>query len=184
MTETKPHSDQLTDLRRQAEDIVGEKAAQLPKNFAAHSPEEVQRAFHELQVHQIELEMQNEILRQTQVKLEAASTRYFDLYNLAPVGYCTLSEEGMILEVNLTFAALLGMAKSNLVKQPLAHFIYKEDQDIYFLYRKQLFEMGKPPACELRMVRTGIAPPPILGESCGDCRAVRFRRVCVQGCDQ
>ena len=161
MTETKPHSDQLTDLRRQAEDIVGEKAAQLPKNFAAHSPEEVQRAFHDLQVHQIELEMQNEILRQTQVKLEAASTRYFDLYNLAPVGYCTLSEEGMILEVNLTFAALLGMAKSNLVKQPLAHFIYKEDHDIYFKYRRQLFKTGKPPACELRMVRTGIAPPPL-----------------------
>ena len=171
MTETKPRSGHVIDLRRQAEEIAGEKAAELPENLSAHSPEEVQRAFHELEVHQIELEMQNEILHQTQVALNATNTRYFDLYNQAPVGYCTLSEQGLILEANLTIATLLGETSNNLVKQPLAHFVHEEDQDIYFQYRRQLSVTEKPQTLELRMVRTGTAPPPILGGSCGNCRA-------------
>ena len=99
---------------------------------------------HELRVHQIELEMQNEELRRAQEELEASRARYFDLYDLAPVGYFTLSEEGLILEANLTAARLLGVARGALVKQPLTRFILPEDQDIYYLHRKQLFETGAP----------------------------------------
>ena len=91
---------------------------------------------HELRVHQIELEMQNEELRRAQAELDAARARYFDLYDLAPVGYCTLSEQGLILEANLTAATLLGVARGALVKQPFTRFILKEDQDIYYLHRK------------------------------------------------
>ena len=108
---------------------------------------------HELRVHQIELEMQNEELRRTQAELDAARARYFDLYDLAPVGYCTLTEKGLILEANLTAATLLGVARGALVKQPITRFILKEDQDIYYLHRKQLFETGEPQACELRMLK-------------------------------
>ena len=108
------------------------------------SPEETRRALHELQVHQIELEMQNEELRRTQEELEASRARYFDLYDLAPVGYFTLSEQGLILEANLTAARLLGVARGALVKQPLSRFILPEDQDIYYLHRKELLETGAP----------------------------------------
>ena len=97
--------------------------------------------------------MQNEELRRAQVELDAARARYFDLYDLAPVGYCTVSEEGLILEANLTAASLLGVARGALVGQRLTGFILPEDEDIYYLHRKQLFETGEPQACELRMVK-------------------------------
>ena len=89
-------------LRRQAEKIAREKAAQSPEDIESLSPDEIRQILHELRVHQIELEMQNEELRLAQVKMDAARARYFNLYDLAPVGYCTLSEKGLILEGNLT----------------------------------------------------------------------------------
>jgi PAS domain S-box-containing protein len=140
-------------LRRRAEAIARGKPAPPPENLKALSPEETRRTLHELHVHQIELEMQNEELRRAQVELDAARARYFDLYDLAPVGYCTVSEQGLILEANLTAASLLGVARGALVGQRLTSFILPEDEDIYYLHRKELFETGAPQACELRMVR-------------------------------
>ena len=102
--------------------------------------------------------MQNEELHRTQVELEASRARYFDLYDLAPVGYVTLSEQGLILEANLTAATLLGVARGALVKRPLPRFILPEDQDIYYRHRKQLFETSAPQVCELRMLRADAAP--------------------------
>jgi PAS domain S-box-containing protein len=97
--------------------------------------------------------MQNEELRRAQAELDDARARYFDLYDLAPVGYCTLSEQGLILETNLTAVILLGVPRGALVKQPISRFILKEDHDIYYLHRKQLFETGAPQVCELRLVK-------------------------------
>jgi PAS domain S-box-containing protein len=145
--------EQAAELRRRAEEMSGETAAQSPENLEALSPEETQQTIHELRVHQIELEMQNEELRRAQTELDAARARYFDLYDLAPVSYCTISEKGLILESNLTAATLLGVARGALVKQPFSRFILKEDQDIYYLHRKQLFETGEPQEFELRMVK-------------------------------
>ena len=79
-------------LRRRAEDVFQEKAAGMPGNLEALSPDEVRQMLHELRVHQIELEMQNEELRRAQAELDASRARYFDLYDLAPVGYFTLNE--------------------------------------------------------------------------------------------
>jgi PAS domain S-box-containing protein len=139
-----------SDLRRKAE----QKVALSPEHNTCLSLNETRRMIHELRVHQIELEMQNEELRQTQEELNAARVRYFDLYDLAPVGYCTLSEEGLFLEANLTATTLLGLHRSKLVGQPISKFIFKEDEDIYYLFRKQLFATGEPQVCELRMVKS------------------------------
>jgi PAS domain S-box-containing protein len=121
--------------------------------LTACKPEEIQQVLHELRVHQIELEMQNEELRLAQAEIQAGRDRYFDLYDLAPVGYCTLSGKGLILEANLTLAALLGTARGMLVKQPISRFIFKDDQDTYYLHRKLLLETGEAQICEMRLVR-------------------------------
>src|SRR6202011_2882519 len=122
-----PESDSRQALRKRAEAMAREKAAQAPENLEARTPEALDRTLHELRVHQIELEMQNEELRRTQEELEASRARYFDLYDLAPIGYFTLSEEGLILEANLTAAKLLGVTRDALVKQPLSRFVFPED---------------------------------------------------------
>ncbi len=143
---------QTTELRRQAEKITREKTDKPPENIEELSLEETRRMLHELRVHQIELEMQNENLRMAQEELDTARARYYDLYDLAPVGYCTLSQKGLILDTNLTAATLLGVARSALVREPLSRFIHKEDQDIYYRHLKRLVETGMPQNCELRML--------------------------------
>jgi PAS domain S-box-containing protein len=130
----------------------------MPENIEVFSPEAARRALHDLRVHQIELEMQNEELRRTQQELEASRERYFDLYDLAPVGYFTLTEKGLILEANLTAAKLLGVARGVLVKQPLSHFILPEDQDTYYLHRKALLETGAPQEWEFRLLKKDAGP--------------------------
>jgi len=152
-----PEADSGQALRQQAEAIARNKAAQVPENLNPLSPGEARRVLHELQVHQIELEMQNEELRRTQVELEASRARYFDLYDLAPVGYFTIGEQGLILEANLTAAKLLGVARGTLIKQPLSRFILPEDQDIHYRHRRQLFETGAPQVWELRLARKDAA---------------------------
>ena len=146
--------EQFAEMRRAAE----RKAALLPENLKAMSPEETQHVVHELQVHQIQLEMQNENLRLAYAELEAMRARYFDLYDMAPVGYFTLSKEGMILETNLTAATMLDVLRDSLVNRPVSQFIFNEDQDIYYLHRGQLFQTGEPQACELRMVKKDGEP--------------------------
>jgi PAS domain S-box-containing protein len=117
---------------------------------------------HALEVQQIELEMQNEELSQSRAALETSRLRYFDLYDLAPVGYCTLSEAaanpGLILEANLTAATLLGVARGKLVRQTFSRFIAREGADTFHLLRKQLGDTGAAAPCELQMVRQDGTP--------------------------
>jgi PAS domain S-box-containing protein len=153
MTDKKTGSDYAANLRWRAEKLFREKAIREPRNVNAISPVETERILHELQVHQIELEMQNEELRQAQKDLEESRDRYFSLYDLAPVGYLTLSQKGLIQEANLTAATMLVVERSRMIKQPLTRFILKEDQDIYYLLRKQVFETGQPQMCELRLMK-------------------------------
>jgi diguanylate cyclase (GGDEF)-like protein/PAS domain S-box-containing protein len=136
-------------VRHMAEERVREQAADL----AALSPDAARYLPHELRVHQVELEMQNEELRRSQMELVASRARYFDLYELAPVGFFTLSDQGLILEANLTAATLLGVARGTLLKLPLTCFILPEDQDIYYRHRKKLLATGSPQVCELQMVK-------------------------------
>lgn len=135
-------------LRRNAE----ERVADLPENLESLSPLKISEILHELRVHQIELSMQNEALRQAQQETDAARTRYFDLYDRAPAGYCTISEKGIILEANLTAATLSGVPKNAMVQQPLSKFIFSEDQEIYYSHFRKSFQTGEPHKCDLRMV--------------------------------
>ncbi|MDW5419135.1 PAS domain S-box protein [Iodobacter sp. CM08] len=138
----------------QAKKQVRDKGAELLENLNAMSLQETQQLLHELRVHQIELEMQNEELRRTQIDLDAAHKRYFDLYDLAPVGYCTISAEGRILQANLTAATLLGSNRRALVNRPFSQFIAKADQDIFYFLGKQLLETREAQIGELRMVKS------------------------------
>jgi PAS domain S-box-containing protein len=158
MSEMQIPSGDTIQLRRRAEEIARGKAARAPENLEALSSEQTRRTLHELRVHQIELEMQNEELRRAQVELDAARARYWDLYELAPIGYFTVAGQGLILEANLTAAGLLGVAKGALVKQRLTSFILPEDQDIYYRHGRQPWEPGVTRECELRMLRPGAAP--------------------------
>lgn len=114
---------------------------------------EIKEAEEALRVQQVELQMRNEQLRQTQEELEVASAKYFDLYNLAPVGYFTISGQGLVLEANLTAANLLGVTRNLLVNTPVTRLIVPEDQDLYYLFRKKLFETGKAQTLEVKMTR-------------------------------
>jgi PAS domain S-box-containing protein len=151
-------SKELAGLRWRAEEIVEKKVVRLRKDPAVPSHEEALRLVHELRVHQVELQMQNDELCRAQAELSATRERYFDLYNLAPVGYFIVSHDGRILETNLAGVTLLGLPRAALVKQPVTRFIFKEDQDVYYLHRKELLATGKAHACELRMVKTDGSP--------------------------
>jgi PAS domain S-box-containing protein len=142
------------DLRQRAEE-------QLRRRLSAPDllpPEDLPRVLHELQVHQIELELQNAELRRAQQALDASRARYFDLYDLAPVGYVTLSAQGMILEANLTAATLLGVARGQVIRQAITRFILPDDQDIYYRHRRQLSAAAGGQVCELRLLRADGAP--------------------------
>jgi PAS domain-containing protein len=120
-------------LRRRAEDAYRGSTADLTGQISAMTPEALRDTLHELGVHQIELEMQNEELRQTQNELDTSQARYFDFYDMAPMGYCTVSGSGLIEQANLTAAALFGMGRALLVRQKITQFILPDDRDIFYL---------------------------------------------------
>ena len=90
-------------------------------------PPSVDHLLHELRVHQVELEMQNEALRQAQVALEQSRDRYVDLYEFAPVGYLTLGRSGVVVEANITTATLLGVERGKLKNQRFDRFVAAAD---------------------------------------------------------
>lgn len=145
-------------LRRQAENIAIVQSAPSPDGAAEMTPVETKRLIHELRVHQIELEMQNEELRRTQQELARERARYFDMYDLAPVGYCTINEAGLIQQANLTAATLMDVARSALVQQPVSRFVFRDDQDIYYRHRKLLLQSGQAQSFELRLLKRDGSP--------------------------
>lgn len=118
------------------------------------SGEAAGRLIHELQTHQAELETQNEELCRQQNEIEASRNKYIELYDFAPVGYFTLGEKAVILETNLTGAALLGAEKKMLIGTPLTRFIFRDDQDIFYFHFNNISETKDPRAAEIRMKKT------------------------------
>ncbi|MFH1872506.1 MAG: PAS domain S-box protein [Pseudomonadota bacterium] len=107
---------------------------------------------HELQVYRIELEMQNETLRQVQAALEESRDRYVDLFEFAPIGYLTLGNRGQITEINLTGAELLGADRSELLQRPFTVFVAPEDRERWRQHLLQAFRIGAKQSCELGLL--------------------------------
>ena len=122
------------------------------REIAEKPVEDVQKLLHELQVHQVELEMQNDELRRTQLDLERSRDRYADLYNFAPVAYLTLNAQGRILEANPRAGELLGVVRSRLIQQEFSRFVRAEAQDTFYLFCRQVFSTGTRQCAELELV--------------------------------
>ena len=139
-------------LRQRAEDAFRKRSASaLPALDGANSTGTTQTV-HELQVYQIELEMQNEELRQAGMALAESKARYFDLYDLAPMGLCSVNEKGVIFETNMAAARVLGLTRSRLLGQMLSRFVLKEDLDTFYLWRSQVMQSDQAQSCEIRMM--------------------------------
>jgi diguanylate cyclase (GGDEF)-like protein/PAS domain S-box-containing protein len=136
-----------SELRARAE----VKLVRLPRMGAPGRPAE--ELLHELQVHQIELEMQNEELRRAQLALEESRDRYMDLYEFAPVGYFTLTSKALISEVNLTGATLLGAERKKLLQHGFARFVADFDGDRYHRLIGSVLKHGERETCDLALRR-------------------------------
>ena len=124
-----------------------------PQNIKTMTSEEIERMVHELAQQQIDLQIQNEELLIAQQDIDLEKERYFNVYNLAPVGYCTIDENGVILEANLTASTLLGVGAGELIKQPIFSYIHNTDVDIFNHHRKELLTTGKSQMCDLRLMK-------------------------------
>lgn len=140
-------------LRRRAEEILQRQAPDLE----GLTGEGLLDLAHELQVHQIELELQNQALRETQLALELARDEYAGLYDYAPVGYVTVGGDGTIARANLTAASLFGVESNGLVGEPFRRFVARDDQDAYHFFLVRLEASGRETA-ELNLVRGDGSP--------------------------
>jgi PAS domain S-box-containing protein len=141
-------------LRRRAEVVL----PPPPTNVANMSEKDLQALVHELQVHQIELQLQNEELRRAQQELASSLDRYTDLYEFAPVGYATLDAEGRILNANLTLASALGLNRTRLVGTKFSAYVAPQSQDCYFLHRRKVFAEDVRCVCEVNLVPASKQP--------------------------
>ncbi len=142
--------DNASPLRTAAEAQLAAKTETTPDNT---SKRPISRLQHELQVYQIELEMQNEALRQTQTALEESRDRYLDLYEFAPVGYLTLSAEGIIEAINLTAVKLVGRERNALLQHHFAACVAPADRDAWQRQFLSFKQHGEPHSVELAMQR-------------------------------
>jgi two-component system, chemotaxis family, sensor kinase Cph1 len=138
-------------LRRDAERRL-KSGSPTPEEIPTEDP---QRLIHELRVHQIELEMQNEELRRAQVELEESRTRYVDLYDFAPIGYLTFDKDGLILEANLVACIQLEIERSYLVKKPFRLYVLGADREVFHTHLHEAFKTQGRRTCELRLKPKG-----------------------------
>ncbi|NIR50113.1 PAS domain S-box protein [candidate division KSB1 bacterium] len=141
-------------LRERAEKILKEDS----KHLKDIPPENIQSLIHELHVHQVELEVQNEELRQAQQELEASRVKYFELYDFAPIGYFTFDEKKFIRGVNLTGARLLGVERGFLIGMPFANYVMPDCQGEFYDYIRKVFDARTKQTCELKLKGSNGTP--------------------------
>ena len=150
MTDQQAGEERLAQLRRLAEQQSRER---MSANAPATGRQDCQQLVHELQVHQIELEMQNEELRQTQEQLVESLEKYSDLFDFAPIGYVTTNTKGRIVEANLTFATQLGIERGRLINTGLALYAVASDRAAFRAHLEQVFQSSERHSCEVQLER-------------------------------
>jgi PAS domain S-box-containing protein len=154
---------------------------QLRENIGAAPPpgkvEDPLRLLHELEVHQVELEMQNEELRQARDKMEALMGKYSDLYDYAPMAYFNLDHGGTIRAVNLTGTGFLGVERSLLIGRRLDLFISDETRPMFHDFLDKVFASESKETCEVVFLNERHSPlfvqvDAVVSESKEECRAV------------
>lgn len=149
----------MAELYRRAEAHLHAQQRHPPTGGAASKPTPgPQRLLHELEVHQIELELQNAELQRARDELEATLENYTDLYDFAPVGYFSIDESGTILEANLTGATLLGVERSRLIQRRLPLFVAPASQPALLAFLKKTFAGTKDDLCDVLLLRPGGEP--------------------------
>jgi PAS domain S-box-containing protein len=148
----KKDATEIAELRGRAEKRL---CAQTPKLHSPQTEGETQRLLHQLEVHQVELEMQNAELRQARDELERALAMCADLYDFAPVGYFTIDRDGVTLDVNLTGASLLGIERSGLIGRRFELLVANEDRQFFPEFLRKVFASQDKEACEVALKKEG-----------------------------
>jgi len=138
-------------LRQRAEAMLRKRAAHSSGYIESMTREEPDRMLHELHLHQIELEMQNQTLMAAQIAAEESRDRFVDFYEFAPVGYITLTDRGLIADINQTGAALLGAKRGKLLRQPFARYVSPDDADRWHLHFVSVMKRDGKLNCDLAL---------------------------------
>ena len=187
-------SSKAAELRRKAEQRV--EAVHAPHAGVA-SQADAAPMLHELQVHQIELEMQNEELQRARAAAEEASAKYGDLFDFAPIGYFLWDAKGTILEVNLAGAALLGLDRNAVVQKRFRQFVAMENRSRFADFCNRVMTTDAKQLCEVELLRgdepahapfEGIAAQGLAGQGrllpCGGHRHQRIRKCLKRPCER
>ncbi len=161
MKKDKPDSSSPENLRRRAEKLLARKKI---KDVQEMTEQDVRALAHELQVHHIELEMQNEELKRARAEAEDALSKYTDLYDFAPVGYFTFDRYGAIIEVNLAGAALLDVERCNLIDKRFQLFVKPDCIPVFNTFCNKVLEMNTKQTCEIELMKKGGSPVYVLLE--------------------
>jgi PAS domain S-box-containing protein len=141
--------ERASELRKRAEIILAEN----PQTIRTMAPLDIQKLIHELNVHRIELEMQNAELRRFQLELLEARDKYLNLYDFAPTGYFTLDHNSLIVDVNLAGSELLGSEKHRLTGAQFTSSISPDSQDAFFFHHREALKTCIKGSCEIKMLK-------------------------------
>jgi PAS domain S-box-containing protein len=153
MREKKNEQNRRLELRKMAEKRIKASTRFIKKL----SHDDTLKLIHELEVHQVELELQNDELKRSQSELEESRRKYFDLYDLAPVGHVTLNRNGVIHEINLAGAALLGVSRARLKGRGFEKFVAPPSRDVFYNFCRRVFVGGEREELEITIARSGNA---------------------------
>jgi len=148
-------------IERSLRDVAEDQLASVPKHSSDLKGQTPEQIAHELQVHQIELDIQAEEFKKSRLALEESRDKFLDLYDFAPNGYLTLSDKGLIVEVNLTGATLLGVERSRLLKTRFGKYIVEKDADVWNWYFINVLNQDEKKSCTLMLKRAGGSAFPV-----------------------